>query len=142
MLKRTRIASLLAGLTLSLSAQADREAEAARFYEDALTRYGRGDDASAIIQLKNALKEDPKMLPALVLLGQAHLRRGNPRRPSVYWQTRNASVRHARKSPSFRRVPISIRARYACCWNASVPMAWRRRRDWRCWFCARARRFS
>lgn len=78
MLKRTLIVSLLAGLTLSFPVRADREAEAARFYEDALTRYGRGDDAGAIIQLKNALKEEPKMLPALVLLGQVHLRRGEP----------------------------------------------------------------
>ncbi len=36
------------------------------------------DDAGAIIQLKNALQQDPKMLPALVLLGQAHLRKGDP----------------------------------------------------------------
>lgn len=78
MLKRALIAGLLAGLSLSPAAYADREAQAARFYEDALTRYERGDDAGAIIQLKNALKEDPKMLPALVLLGQSHLRRGEP----------------------------------------------------------------
>ena len=78
MLKRLLTAGLLAGLVLSFPSHADREAQAARYYEDALTRYERGDDAGAIIQLKNALKEDPKMLPALVLMGQAHLRRGEP----------------------------------------------------------------
>ena len=64
--------------SLSMTAQADRETEAARYYEDALTRYERKDDAGAIIQLKNALREDARMLPALVLLGQAHLRKGEP----------------------------------------------------------------
>lgn len=78
MKKRLLTACLLAGLALSFPSHADREAQAARYYEDALTRYERGDDAGAIIQLKNALKEDGRMLPALVLLGQAHLRRGEP----------------------------------------------------------------
>lgn len=78
MLKLVLITGLLAGLALPPAAQADRETQAARYYEDALARYERGDDTGAIIQLKNALKDDPKMLPALVLLGQAHLRRGEP----------------------------------------------------------------
>lgn len=76
MLKPILMAGLLAGLGLSPLAQADRAADAARYYEDALSRYERRDDAGAIIQLKNALKEDARMLPALVLLGQAHVRRG------------------------------------------------------------------
>jgi putative PEP-CTERM system TPR-repeat lipoprotein len=57
---------------------ADRAELASRYYEDALVRYQRKDDAGAIIQLKNALQQDPRMLPALVLLGQAHLRKGEP----------------------------------------------------------------
>ncbi len=79
---RTRVAPyallaclLIGGITAS-PAQADRAVAASRFYEDALVRYERRDDAGAIIQLKNALKEDARMLPALVLLGQAHGRRG------------------------------------------------------------------
>ncbi|HRK78595.1 MAG TPA: PEP-CTERM system TPR-repeat protein PrsT [Thiobacillus sp.] len=72
------LAGLLVGLGVSPLALADREAQAARYYEDALARYERRDDAGAIIQLKNALKEDARMLPALVLLGQAHLRKGEP----------------------------------------------------------------
>lgn len=77
---RMTCCALLMGLAagLSMPAHADRETEAARYYEDALTRYERKDDAGAIIQLKNALKNDARMLPALVLLGQAHLRKGEP----------------------------------------------------------------
>ena len=35
-----------------------------KFYDDAVIRYERGDAASAIIQLKNALQQDPKLLAA------------------------------------------------------------------------------
>lgn len=76
MLKPILMAGLLLGLGLSPLVRADQAADAARYYEDALTRYEKHDDAGAIIQLKNALKADTRMLPALVLLGQAHLRRG------------------------------------------------------------------
>lgn len=72
------LAVLLTAALLSPLAQADSAENASRYYEDALTRYERRDDAGAIIQLKNALKEDSRMLPALVLLGQAHLRKGEP----------------------------------------------------------------
>lgn len=71
-------ALMLAGLLLAPPVWADSAEQASRFYEDALKRYERNDDAGAIIQLKNALKEDSRMLPALVLLGQAHLRKGEP----------------------------------------------------------------
>lgn len=50
--------------------------KASRFYEDALTRYEKKDYAGAVIQLKNALQIDPKMLPVQVLLGQALLANG------------------------------------------------------------------
>ena len=72
------IALMVAGAMLTPPVWADSAARASRFYEDALKRYERSDDAGAIIQLKNALKEDSRMLPALVLLGQAHLRKGEP----------------------------------------------------------------
>ncbi|AOF83513.1 putative PEP-CTERM system TPR-repeat lipoprotein [Methyloversatilis sp. RAC08] len=51
--------------------------EASRYYEDALVRYDRKDDAGAIIQLKNALKADPGMLAAHLLMGRAGLRKGD-----------------------------------------------------------------
>lgn len=69
---------LLAGLAVSPAALADRAVDASRYYEDALKRYARADDAGAIIQLKNALKADSRMLPALVLMGQSFLRTGDP----------------------------------------------------------------
>lgn len=72
------LAMLLCGALLAPLAHADSAEKASRFYEDALKRYERRDDAGALIQLKNALKEDSRMLPALVLMGQAHLRRGEP----------------------------------------------------------------
>lgn len=72
------LTALLASALLVLPAHADSVEQASRYYEDALKRYERRDDAGAVIQLKNALKADSRMLPALVLLGQAHLRRGEP----------------------------------------------------------------
>lgn len=72
------LAALLAGALFAPLAHADSAENASRYYEDALKRYDARDDAGAIIQLKNALKEDARMLPALVLLGQAHLRKGEP----------------------------------------------------------------
>lgn len=71
-------ALLLAVALFAPAARAGSTEQASRYYEDALKRYERKDDAGAIIQLKNALKEEARMLPALVLLGQAHLRRGEP----------------------------------------------------------------
>jgi len=45
-------------------------------YEDAIRRHEAEDHAAAIIQLKNALKEDPKMLAAHVLLGRSLFKSG------------------------------------------------------------------
>ncbi|MDP2869311.1 XrtA/PEP-CTERM system TPR-repeat protein PrsT [Methyloversatilis sp.] len=66
---------LFAGVLASFSARAADEA--GRYYEDALLRYERKDDAGAIIQLKNALKADPGMLAAHLLMGRAGLRKGD-----------------------------------------------------------------
>lgn len=54
------------------------EDKASRFYEDALARFERKDVAGAIIQLKNALNEDPKMLAGQILIGRAYLAAGQP----------------------------------------------------------------
>ncbi len=50
---------------------------AARYYEDGLARFEKGDTAGAIIQLKNVLQQDNKMLAAHVLLGKALLKQGD-----------------------------------------------------------------
>ena len=53
------------------------DAEASRYYEDALQRFERNELSAAIIQLKNALKTSPNMLAAHVLLGKALLKNGD-----------------------------------------------------------------
>lgn len=70
------LALLLAGAIPT--AGAAQPEQASRFYEDAQGRFEKNDVAGAIIQLKNALQQDPKLLPAYVLLGKAHLRKGEP----------------------------------------------------------------
>ena len=73
-LARAAIVALLA--LQALGAHAVTDSKAARFYEDALTRYERKDLPGAIIQLKNALQIDKNMLPVQVLLGKALLGNG------------------------------------------------------------------
>lgn len=68
--KTLLLALLLAAAALSHAAA---DTKAARYYEDALTRYDKKDVAGAIIQLKNALQIDKNMLPVHVLLGKALL---------------------------------------------------------------------
>ena len=52
--------------------------ESASYYEDAVARYASGDYQGAEIQLKNALKEDPRSLPARLLLGQVYVHLADP----------------------------------------------------------------
>lgn len=49
----------------------DNKAKAARYYEDALSRFERKDIAGSIIQLKNALQADKTLLPVQLLLARA-----------------------------------------------------------------------
>jgi cellulose synthase operon protein C len=68
-------AALLTLLAMGAStAQAD-SVKAARYYEDALKRFERQDIDGAVIQLKNALQQDARMLTVHVLLGKALLMR-------------------------------------------------------------------
>lgn len=62
----------LALAVLALQAQAN-DPQAARLYEDALKRYEQRDVAGAIVQLKNALRADRRMLQVHLLLGRALL---------------------------------------------------------------------
>ncbi|MDY0011562.1 MAG: PEP-CTERM system TPR-repeat protein PrsT [Rhodocyclaceae bacterium] len=52
-------------------------ATAARFYEDGLDRFQHQDFSGAIVQLKNALQQDSRMLAAKLLLGRALLAEGS-----------------------------------------------------------------
>ena len=72
-----RALALGALLALSPSAAFGTPERASKFYDDAVARYERGDAAGAIIQLKNALQQDPKLLAAHALLGKAHLANGD-----------------------------------------------------------------
>jgi putative PEP-CTERM system TPR-repeat lipoprotein len=51
--------------------------KAAKFYENAVTRYEKNDVPGAIVQLKNAIQQDPKMLAAQILLGRLLLEQGD-----------------------------------------------------------------
>lgn len=68
--------TLILGACLSGLAGATPE-KAAKYYEDALHRYESDDMSAAVIQLKNALQQDSKMLAAHLLLGKALLKSGD-----------------------------------------------------------------
>lgn len=51
--------------------------KAAGYYEDALRRYEKDDMSAAVIQLKNAIQQDQKMLAAHLLLGKALFKDGD-----------------------------------------------------------------
>src|SRR5574343_1071381 len=70
-------ALLVAGAVTALPALAT-DSKAYRYYEDALSRYERKDLNGAIIQLKNAIQGDQKLLAAHVLLGKSLLETGDP----------------------------------------------------------------
>ena len=65
-------------LIVAAQSVAARDDKAYRFYEDAVARFEKNDTAGAIIQLKNALQENPSMLAAQTLLGRAYLASGQP----------------------------------------------------------------
>lgn len=75
---RILLALFLGALFPHAVCAADREEKASDYYEDALVRMQHKDTTGAIVQLKNALQQDGKMLPALVLLGKAYLESGAP----------------------------------------------------------------
>ena len=70
---RLRAAAFALLAVLGAPALAGDPSKAAAFYEDGQARFERGDRAGAVVQLKNALQQDPKMLSAHVLLGRALL---------------------------------------------------------------------
>ncbi|QID16715.1 PEP-CTERM system TPR-repeat protein PrsT [Nitrogeniibacter mangrovi] len=72
--RRIRLGVCVISVAASLPAVAGDPAKAAAYYEDGLTRFDKGDNPGAVIQLKNALQQDPSMLSAHVLLGRALLK--------------------------------------------------------------------
>lgn len=71
------ISLLLASLAGSPRLALADKAKAADYYEDAVMLLNKGEPKSAIIQLKNALQQDPDLLPAYVLSGKAYLADGD-----------------------------------------------------------------
>jgi putative PEP-CTERM system TPR-repeat lipoprotein len=69
-------ALLLGACLFAMSAAAAQQATV--YYEDALRRFDSRDVPGAIVQLKNALQQDPKLLAAQVLLADAYLMTGSP----------------------------------------------------------------
>ncbi len=86
--KSLATALLLAGVLSSAAVSAAEDA--GHYYEDALIRFDRKDDAGAIVQLKNALKADPSLLAAHMLMGRAALRKGD-------YATADVSFREAQR---------------------------------------------
>jgi putative PEP-CTERM system TPR-repeat lipoprotein len=72
---RRAVAAVCLALALQPAIGAS-DPQAARFYEDALVHFEKKDYKSAIIQLRNAIKLDRKMLQSQVLLGRALLAAG------------------------------------------------------------------
>ncbi len=73
---RHAAAPLLLGMLLAAAGPAAANSKAGKLYEDALVRFEKQDMAGAIIQLKNAIQADRKLLPVHVLLGRALLATG------------------------------------------------------------------
>jgi cellulose synthase operon protein C len=71
-----RVAAAMVCALASLQAVQAADPKASRYYEDALSRFHEQDMGGAIIQLRNALKIDNRMLPVHVLLGKALLADG------------------------------------------------------------------
>jgi cellulose synthase operon protein C len=69
---------LTVGIAAASLPAAPADSKASQYYEDALVRYERMDLPGAIIQLKNAIQADQKLLAAHVLLGKALLASGDP----------------------------------------------------------------
>lgn len=70
------VVTVVLGFCLSAPALATPE-KASSYYEDALKRYENNEMPAAVIQLKNALQQDSRMLAAHLLLGKALLRNGD-----------------------------------------------------------------
>ena len=77
-MNRKHVSFLIVALVCAIPALAAKEDKAARFYEDAVTRLEKNEAPGAIIQLKNALQQDPGMVSAHLLLGRAYLANAQP----------------------------------------------------------------
>jgi len=96
---------LLSGSNWSLAA-ADK---ASTYYEDGQRRFERGDLPGAIIQLKNSIQEDQKMLAAHLLLGKVLLGQGE-------LKAAEAALEEALKQGVSRSEVAFPWRKSICCW--------------------------
>ncbi|MEC5397995.1 XrtA/PEP-CTERM system TPR-repeat protein PrsT [Uliginosibacterium sp. H1] len=75
MLPLLMAATVLASVPAAVQAAGNPD-KAAAFYEDALVRFNRADYAGAVIQLKNTLQQDSRMLAAHLLLARSLIQMG------------------------------------------------------------------
>lgn len=77
-------------LWLICSFATGKEDQASRYFDDGRARLVKGDVEGAIIQFRNALQEDPKLLAAKALLGTAYVR---DLRPDLALETLEGALR-------------------------------------------------
>ncbi len=78
---RLPLMNLVAALLFTLSTGANAQqhsTSASAYYENAVKYYNAEKYDEAVVELKNALQVNPRLLPAMVMLGQAYLQTGNP----------------------------------------------------------------
>jgi putative PEP-CTERM system TPR-repeat lipoprotein len=100
--------ALLALLLLAVAPQPATSSTASQrsyeFYESAISLFNKSDYRASIIQLKNALQQDPRNLAARVLLGRAYLRVGEgAEAEKQLWSARNAGADEALVLPPLGR---------------------------------------
>lgn len=95
---------LALGLTTPLFAKVDQaKGESGEFYEDAVKRFTAKDYDGALIQLKNALEQDPKMLAAMALMGETYVAAGKG--PAAETALKEAAKAGA--DPSLTAIPLA-----------------------------------
>ena len=79
---RRRVGAAVAAVGLavcaSLPASAASNAKSSKYYDNAIERLEKSDVRGAVIQLRNALKEDPDMAAGHMLMGNLQLKYGDP----------------------------------------------------------------
>lgn len=86
------ISAVAIAVAISTSAAANTARDRSyHFLESAVPLFKKADFRGAIIQLKNALQQDPKNIAARMLLGRSYLRLGDgPRAEEQFWVVRSA----------------------------------------------------
>ena len=68
---------LVSSISLPAVSQESSSHQASQYYENAIQYYNNENYDASIIELKNALQINSRLLPAIVLLGETYLKKGN-----------------------------------------------------------------